>query len=263
MKKNNMLLYLIGTFCIACTGIFLPGVLLHQIGENKLNTVVSASNETFNSSNSVIARNSSQKLSNYEKMKLVSGIWESDITEGDYSEATLDRDEAVALATEKVNTLAENDLYPTDISSTNGNWYSWDTVLYKATETTFHTYSTYFWLITFTRYDNKQTHQVLMLEDGTVLFAYAKMSPCSKKNLYSFYRDKMSHNYTILVSNKFSNTKNGGETPPDYAYVDTSHLETQQVYELTTKRTDLPTEHYITYTKWSINEYYYCFIANE
>ena len=41
-------------------------------------------------------------------------------------------------------------------------------------DTTFHTYSAYYWKLIFTKYDGTEKHMVFLLEDGTVLLAEAE-----------------------------------------------------------------------------------------
>lgn len=41
-------------------------------------------------------------------------------------------------------------------------------------DTTFHTYSAYYWKLVFTKYDGTEKHMVFLLEDGTVLLAEAE-----------------------------------------------------------------------------------------
>ncbi len=73
-KHKSILLYVFPVIVLA--GILLPGILLHMIFSMNLGKTLPAPRDYYIASNSVISRNASSKLSEYEKMKLISGAWE-------------------------------------------------------------------------------------------------------------------------------------------------------------------------------------------
>lgn len=173
MKSKYIYLYIIATLCIAFAGFFLPGFLLQKKNTAGTGSVQPVPETYYSASSSAIARSASAKLSSYERTLLVSGIWESEITEAAATEIDQSEYAAVLLAQESIESLYQNGVYPVSLISVSGDWYSWESTLYKATETTFHTYTAYFWKIILTRYEGSETHTILMLEDGTILSANA------------------------------------------------------------------------------------------
>lgn len=164
--------YILITVIICLLSIFLPGIILHYITITQINVSATLSSEYYSGTTPAISKNASAQLSRYEKMELISGVWESDTTEADISESTLSEYDAIRLAQTSLDDMYENDVYPCSISSGFKNWYTWTATLYKATDNNFHTYTAYYWKLTFDRYDGSETHTVLMMEDGTILCAF-------------------------------------------------------------------------------------------
>lgn len=160
---------IIGFIVITVLGIFLPGILLHATFSSKLDSVNTVSADLYNTSNSAISRNASQKLSEYERIKLISGAWDSTMTEVDSSLLNISDVEAVELARTAISKLYEAGAYPYQFDSFYDNWYSWETHCYQCTENSFHTYSAYFWKVSFYHYDTNEIHEVLITENGTLL----------------------------------------------------------------------------------------------
>lgn len=167
-KKNYKPLFISAFIGVILAGIFLPGILLHYTFQSDLNKISSVPKEYYISS-SVISKNASAKLTEYEKMKLISGAWESIEKPVDSNQSNITELEAANLAKAAVEELYQNLLYPYHFESSYGNWYSWDASLYQCTEINFNTYTTYYWLITFYKYDSSETHKVLITENGTLL----------------------------------------------------------------------------------------------
>ncbi len=167
-KKHKSLLFYVCPV-VVLAGILLPGILLHIFFSMNLGKALPAPRDYYIASNSVISKNASSKLTEYEKMKLISGVWESTETSVDSSQSDITETEAADLAKKAVEELYQNTLYPYHFDSSYGNWYSWDAELYKCTESTFHTYTAYYWLIHFYKYDDTETHTILMTEKGTLL----------------------------------------------------------------------------------------------
>lgn len=170
MKVFHNKKFLIASFIlITFLGIFLPGILLHFTFTSKLDSVNPVSADLYNTSNSAISRNASQKLSEYERMKLISGSWASTQTEVDTSLSNISEVEAVQLARNAVSNLYVAGVYPYNFDSSYDNWYSWETNCYRCVESSFQTYSAYYWKIIFYRYDTDEVHEVLITENGTLL----------------------------------------------------------------------------------------------
>lgn len=174
-KTKHITISAILTVTIGLVGIFLPGILLNAANTSNLNTAATLPAEYYSGATPTISRNASSQLSNYQKMMLISGAWESTTVEASFEESTLTEYEAINMAQQAIDELYEHDNYPCSLNSGFKNWYTWTATLYKATDNSFHTYTAYFWKLTFHRYDAEEHHTVLMMEDGTLLCAYTNI----------------------------------------------------------------------------------------
>lgn len=181
MKKTKKYIPLIAgillTVSALSAGIFLPGIIINKKNQSKLNTVTSASKEYYLASDSLLAKNLSNMLSNGDRIKIACNAWESTERIADKSEANLTEYEAVQIAKSQMEYFYNKKIYPYSFASSFDNWYSWNTELYCYVDATFNTYSAYIWKITLTRYDNQLTHTIFMTEDGTILNAYVNEMP--------------------------------------------------------------------------------------
>ena len=126
-----------GTLLVVLTGIFLPGILIEG-QERKAVGEVQAVPAQYIASDSLLAKEASESLKLNDRIQLITGQRES------------------------------------DLASSYANWYTWEAFPEKAVDTTFHTYSAYYWKLIFTKYDGTEKHAVFLLEDGTVLLAEAE-----------------------------------------------------------------------------------------
>lgn len=166
---HNKTVLITSFILVTVLGIVLPGLLLHITFSSKLGAVSPISTDLYDTSNSAIAKNASMKLTEYERMKLISGSWASTQTEIDTSSASISEVDAVELARAAVSELYTANAYPYHFDSTYDNWYSWKTNCYQCIEASFQTYSAYYWKVTFYRYDTDEVHEVLITENGTLL----------------------------------------------------------------------------------------------
>ncbi len=155
------------------TGIFLPGILIEG-QERKMVGGVQAVPAQYIASDSLLAKEASESLKLSDRIQLITGQWESETQEAYSYEMTLEDYEAAALARDSMEAIYQKEQYPSNIASSYANWYTWEAFPMKAVDTTFHTYSAYYWKIVFTKYDGTETHTVFLLEDGTVLLAEAE-----------------------------------------------------------------------------------------
>lgn len=179
MIMNRKTIYRIlfaGTFAIVLAGILLPGLFLIQYREAELDQVSAAPAEYYSAAGSAMSRNASAKLGVYQKLQLITGQWESQLSEAASYEMNLEDYEAVAAAREGMKELYDNGLYPSNISTEYGNWYAWEAKPYKAVDVIFQTYTAYYWKICFSRYDGSEKHTVCLLEDGTIFLVEAEYS---------------------------------------------------------------------------------------
>ena len=157
-----------GIFIFLCIAFVMPGEILMQQSSRELDVVKMVSKESYQSEDSALAREASAKLSREERMQLIRGELESEISEAGEYEMQLQEYEAVQLAREKIAGLYKGGKFPADLSKLYQNWHGWQAKPYKAVDTTFHTYTAYYWEIVFERFDQTQAYTVWMLEDGTI-----------------------------------------------------------------------------------------------
>ncbi|MBR1391630.1 MAG: hypothetical protein IJ567_09375 [Lachnospiraceae bacterium] len=178
MKKNVLKGVLFaGVVVIALSGVLLPGYLVTRKNETTWNQAEQVPEKYYSAAGSAIARNASARLDIHEKLQLVTGKWESFTEPTDSYDMVLADYEAAAMARDSIQKLYAAGLYPGSLSSEYGNWYSWEIQPYRAVDTTFQTYTAYYWRIDFYKYDGTETHTIYMLEDGTVFLARADMQP--------------------------------------------------------------------------------------
>ncbi len=158
---------------VVLTGIFLPGILIEG-QERKAVGEVQAVPAQYIASDSLLAKEASESLKLNDRIQLITGQWESETQEAYSYEMTLKDYEAAALARDSMEAIYQQGQYPSDLASSYANWYTWEAFPEKAVDTTFHTYSAYYWKLIFTKYDGTETHTVFLLEDGTVLLAEAE-----------------------------------------------------------------------------------------
>lgn len=203
MKQSGYKKMIIGGFLlVTLLGIILPGTLLHFTFTSNLNEIQKVPEEYYNSSGSTISKNASTKLSEYERIKLISGAWDSTLEQADISNSTLNDAAVAELARSAVSELYTAGGYPYEFGSSYNNWYSWKVQCFRCTENSFHTYSAYCFLVTFYRYDNDEVHDVLITENGTLL------SICN--NCPSDTKEKLSDTWSINMQRYLKNNSLSG-----------------------------------------------------
>ncbi|MCM1158166.1 MAG: hypothetical protein NC300_05595 [Bacteroidales bacterium] len=229
MQKLNYTKFTIALFLtITLIGILLPGILLRNIFEAHLGTVKPAP-EKYYSTDSIIAKNASAKLTEYEKIKLISSAWDSTHKPADSARSEISEIEAVNFARAAIEELYLKHLYPYHFASSYGNWYSWDVSLYQCTETSFHTYTAYCWLVTFYKYNSDEIHEVLISENGTFLSVRTNQplpeNGSTTQTALSYYRNKYEQDsiaVSFLKANDYADIPTYDYTAlenPDYFYV--------------------------------------------
>lgn len=226
-KKIRNLIIIAVAFVFALSGIFLPGIFLKAGSDSELNIAVAAPADYYSGAASAVARNTSSKLSEFQKAQLISGVWDSSRISAEKNESLITEYEAVATAQDILDELYEKKLYPSQIKSDYGNWYSWSANFRRATDTTFNTYTAYYWVISFNRYDALESHTVILTENGTLLLAYADNLEQSFKaadinDYFETFFDLRTKEYSHIDVTK--NKSVYEEIIPEYQDVDTSAL---------------------------------------
>lgn len=196
MKQSRYKKIIVAIFLfVSMLGIVLPGTLLHFTFASNLNEVQNVPEEYYSSSGSTISKNTSAKLSEYERIKLISGAWDSTQEQVDISESSLNDATAAELARTAVGELYTAGSYPYEFDSSYDNWYSWKVQSFRCTENSFHTYSAYCFLVTFYRYDNDEVHEVLITENGTLLCIWNNRPSDTKEKLSGTWSTKMKNHF--------------------------------------------------------------------
>ncbi len=158
-------------FVIIGLTIILPRRALDFNLTRHLNKLESVPEEIFIANKTSMAKRTSRLLSPIDKMKMVTGAWECIQDESTQPEPFLTEAEAVSLAKEQIEYMYSLKLYPFSLKSDSDNWYQWNTECFCYKETSFHTYTSYLWVINFEKYDNSLSHTIFMTEDGVILYA--------------------------------------------------------------------------------------------
>lgn len=186
-RNKKTYFYIALTLLFALAGILVPGIVLTKKNNAIVNHAAALSRNYYSGTTPTISRNASAQLSAYQKMELISGVWESNTVTAEAEESTLTEYEAVNLALESLNELYQYGNYPSRFSVSFKNWCTWTATLYKATDSSFHTYCAYYWKLVFDKYDASESHTVLIMEDGTLLCAYASVTDKIPINTISKY----------------------------------------------------------------------------
>ncbi|MCM1105712.1 MAG: hypothetical protein NC355_02090 [Blautia sp.] len=166
MKQGRMLFFYILLALTLLAGIFLPGKMNTARMYADTNQVLRVP-EQYLPSGSVMARSASENLTKEERLRLIRGEWDSVTTRAEDFEMLWSASEAVTAARQELKRLYDKGEYPVDLSGY-GNWYTWTAVPYKAVDTTFGTYSAYYWVITFEKYDGTDAREICILENGNI-----------------------------------------------------------------------------------------------
>lgn len=158
---------------VLCSAIYVPRYLLIQKYDTDSEQIHTAPESYYLASNTAMAKRASELLSAADKMKLITGVWDSEYQEIQVKDANLSETQAVEIAKNQLEYLYALNLYPDSVKSSYNNWYSWTSKVYSYSEQSFHTYTCNLWEITFEKYDKSIKHTILMTEDGIILLAAA------------------------------------------------------------------------------------------
>ena len=178
MKKkfsNNLINILVIALCIisACASVYVPKLLLNNRMNQNIDKVNVVPTEYYSGPSVAVVKSASRQLSAYQRLQLITNSWESNVSPASEEECSISEYDAYLLASDNILKLYNDGLYPEKISSEYQNWYTWRAVPYKALDTTFGIYAAIYWEITYTRYDNTESHKVIIDESGELLCAIA------------------------------------------------------------------------------------------
>lgn len=188
MKKQSPLSYILPlAICILviAAALTVPSIIINSIASKQLNTVGNVPYELYSNSESSMSSLISHRLTESERILLISGVWDSNnISPVDDSAAKSLA--AIALAKKSLSELYDAGFYPYPVKSS--DMYTWTCDQYSRVDTTFRTFTANYWLIKLTYFDNTLSHTILMSEDGTILYAEYN-GPSSGEFLSEFATD--------------------------------------------------------------------------
>lgn len=192
-------------------GILLPGFLLEERGNAGLDRAEAAPAKYYNAAGFALSRNISAQMDTYDRLRLVSGSWESSFEEAEEYEMSFLMHEAAAAARKGIDGLYDKGLYPTRLSSEYGNWFSWTAIPCKAVDSVFNTYTAYYWKVIFKSFDSEERHTVYVLEDGTLIAAEAYIPDAD-------FADRIADAYTVksLSNAVYTRQPANGLNPQDW-----------------------------------------------
>lgn len=197
MKKNKKHtgLWILTGILLAGACVILPGTIITIQAEQMKNQVEQTYSYAY-SDESVQA----VRMTLYERMKLMSGEWESDyyavspdevlpiqdaedelssqvsaIEMGDLEAAGyayLNNRTVLTKAEEGMRVFYEAGAYPEEVVSEYQNWYRPRVTLYQYVDAVFHVYSCYVWVVQYDYYDGSKSHTVFIDDTTGLILAY-------------------------------------------------------------------------------------------
>lgn len=225
MKKTSpvtIVFLILLVLLVVLGGLYLPALLLETHADSKIGELHDVSIENYIGKNSSISTMASLQLTEYERIRLISNSWDGDVTRESSEFSTADAFSMVQLTKEKLHEYYKASLYPISFKTeASDNWYSYEAQRFCSTDTTFKTFSAYYWLITLTKYDSTEKHTVLITENGTILYATVNTSLLSPENRKSVVDIQNKYkSLSIVSSGPSSIVKLPDDTPiPSYREV--------------------------------------------
>ncbi|MCM1496797.1 MAG: hypothetical protein NC089_13505 [Bacteroides sp.] len=180
---------LLAVFCM-----ILPGILVNAQAERNKNTVHQASASYYSSRTQTAVQ-----MTLYERMKLISGEWESNWAEVNQQEMQdiskipeasrpnlqsgqggdleltgycyMDYQSVLEHVEEELKVYYEVGFYPENPESTYSNWYRPTVKLYQFSDAIFDSYICYVWLVELEYYDGSMRHTVLLDDTSGMILA--------------------------------------------------------------------------------------------
>lgn len=194
-KLNKIeIIWLSLSILLAVLCMILPGMLVSVQADNNKNTIHQASASYYSTQAHTAVR-----MTLYERMKLISGEWESNWAEADQQEMRniLDMPEEYMpvvqngqegnlelagycyMNYQSVLKHAESELikyyeegfYPVNPQSTYSNWYRPTVTLYQYSDAIFDSYVCYVWLVELEYYDGSMQHTILLDDTSGMILA--------------------------------------------------------------------------------------------
>lgn len=190
-RKKREIIWLILSVLVAIVCLLLPGAIVEFQANSKKQVIHQVYSSNYYGSSDTAA-----VMTLYERMKLISGEWDSNcqevdpkevqaisdapkeafdnVVEGQNGEVQLegysymDYQSVLETAEEGMSTFYECGIYPENTVSQYGNWYRPTVSLYQYSDAVFDAYICYVWLVEFDYYDGSMQH-VMLIDDTSGL----------------------------------------------------------------------------------------------
>lgn len=191
-KAGHIKLIILSLTCIAV--IVMAAVIPEKLIDYNAASELSQAYKDQTSSSYAISESLSLNLTDDEKMQLICNVWESNVEVVDFSSSNISSSEADII--KNLNSQIKKTLAPNYRDFENEEtffndsrpYYTYNIVLYKCTDSVFNAYYTYFWGITYTRYDNSRTYEFLFTDFLDIIyFSRNDTDDKSTENIYARY----------------------------------------------------------------------------
>lgn len=190
LHKKEVIWLILG-LAIALLCMLLPGNLVKMQANREKNMI----QQTY-SSNYYSGGDASVRMTLYERMKMISGEWDSQWQEVDQNDVLpisdiedtiskntsttengdleysgycyMDYDSVIKAAESGIEVLYEAGIYPENAVSEYSNWYRPTVTLYQYSDSIFDAYTCYVWMVQFDYYDGSMSH-IMLIDDTTGL----------------------------------------------------------------------------------------------
>ena len=167
-KKNITLMLLALLAAVLC--IVMPEQVMAIHKKNTAGVCMDVPEEYYpTSSYYEVIKASSEKLSEYQKYQLITGMWNSEISVVDksyYEDTGYHMEAQVRDILEKAEIKK---LYPKKIKSSYSEWYNWKATYMQALDMNFRSYAGFFWRVEFDHYKDVDKFIAYITPEGRVI----------------------------------------------------------------------------------------------
>ena len=167
-KKNIVLMLLAILAAVLC--VVMPEQVMAVHKKNIKGVCMDVPEEYYpTSSYYEVIKASSEKLSGYQKSQLITGLWDSEISEVDrsyYEDTDYHMEKTVRGILKK---MSDKKLYPVDLTSSYSNWYNWKCTYMQSLDMSFRSYAGFFWKVEFIHYKNEDRLTAYVSPEGRII----------------------------------------------------------------------------------------------
>ncbi len=184
-KKNITLMLLALLAAVLC--IVMPEQVMAVHKKNTAGVCMDVPEEYYpTSSYYEVIKASSEKLSEYQKNQLITGMWNSEISEVDKSYYEDTGYHMEAQVRDILDKCVEKNLYPVKINSSYSDWYNWKATYMQALDMNFRSYAGFFWRVEFDHYRDVDKFVAYISPEGRIIEIEYITDDNEKKNAFNF-----------------------------------------------------------------------------